>query len=106
MIANRCRRLGQGMTEYIILVGLIAVLLTVAVTRFKNQIQYTIEGTTGEVEDLDIGGDGPPPPGGDDPDGPTGSYEPTGRMTADNEEIYSNNGVDYVKRNGTYVPVR
>jgi len=32
------RRRGQGMTEYIVLVGLIAILLIAAVTQFKNAL--------------------------------------------------------------------
>jgi len=32
------RRRGQGMTEYIIIVGLIAILLITAVTKFKNAL--------------------------------------------------------------------
>ena len=32
------RRSGQGMTEYIIIVGLIAILLVAAVTQFKNAL--------------------------------------------------------------------
>lgn len=35
----RRRRAGQGMTEYIIIVGLIAILLVAAVTKFKNALQ-------------------------------------------------------------------
>jgi Flp pilus assembly pilin Flp len=36
---NLRRRSGQGMTEYIIIVGLIAILLVAAVTKFKNALQ-------------------------------------------------------------------
>jgi len=36
---NLRRRNGQGMTEYIIIVGLIAILLVAAVTKFKNALQ-------------------------------------------------------------------
>ncbi len=35
------RRRGQGMTEYVILVGLIAILLVVAVETFKNKLEET-----------------------------------------------------------------
>jgi hypothetical protein len=60
-------RRGQGMTEYIIAVGLIAILLTVVVERFKNQIYVTIVGNenspgmTGAVNNditSQIGGNG------------------------------------------------
>jgi hypothetical protein len=44
---NRRRR-GQGMTEYIIIVGLIGIVLSVAVQRFKNQIEVTIIGNEGQ----------------------------------------------------------
>lgn len=36
---NLRRRHGQGMTEYIIIVGLIAILLVAAVTKFKDALQ-------------------------------------------------------------------
>ncbi len=68
------RRQGQGMTEYIILVGLIAVLLTVVVTRFKDAIQLTIEGTTRETNEIadSMPGGGPlTDPGGGTPGGVT-----------------------------------
>lgn len=50
MIVTRknTRRLGQGMTEYIVLVGLIGILLIAAVGRFKEQIRVTIEGSDGQ----------------------------------------------------------
>ena len=41
------RRRGAGMTEYIILVGLIAILLAGIVERYKTQIEVTIVGTNG-----------------------------------------------------------
>lgn len=55
------RRHGQGMTEYIILVGLIAILLVAVVTKFKESIQVTIEGSAEKTEDIadGIGGTGP-----------------------------------------------
>ena len=43
------RRQGQGMTEYIMLVGLIGLLLITVVTNFKTSIQVTIEGSTGAL---------------------------------------------------------
>lgn len=44
------RRSGQGMTEYIILVGLIAILLIGVVSRYGEVIKVTIIGTAEEVE--------------------------------------------------------
>jgi hypothetical protein len=38
------RRRGQGMTEYIIIVGLVGLLLSIAVQRYKTQIEVTIIG--------------------------------------------------------------
>ena len=38
-IRNLRRRRGQGMTEYIVLVGLIAILLIAAVTKFKSALE-------------------------------------------------------------------
>ena len=38
------------MTEYIIVVGLIAILLVVSVERYKNQIQVTIIGSKGAMD--------------------------------------------------------
>lgn len=38
-LLSRRRRRGQGMTEYIIIVGLIALLLVAAVLNFKNALQ-------------------------------------------------------------------
>ena len=52
MLANhirlklRRRRRGQGMTEYIIIVGLIAILLVGAVGAFKNALNDAFEGST------------------------------------------------------------
>jgi hypothetical protein len=41
------RRRGQGMTEYIILVGLIAICLVAAVRNYKEVVRVTIEGSDG-----------------------------------------------------------
>lgn len=68
------RRQGQGMTEYIILVGLIAILLVAVVTNFKDSIQVTIEGTTNKTEDIADsmpGGGGPLTDPGGSPGGVT-----------------------------------
>ncbi len=39
------RRLGQGMTEYILVVGLVAIVTIPAVTKFKDALQRAIVGT-------------------------------------------------------------
>lgn len=52
MIANlqrRGRRRGQGMTEYIIIVGLIAILLVGAVTNFKGALKNAFDKSTNAV---------------------------------------------------------
>lgn len=70
------RRRGQGMTEYIILVGLIGILLVAAVGRFKDQIQITIEGSAGAIEETSIAvGDSVT---GTGPSGASGSYTKVG----------------------------
>ena len=43
------RRRGQGMTEYIIIVGLIAILLIGAITRFKGTLQNTYDASTNSL---------------------------------------------------------
>jgi len=53
------RRRGAGMTEYIILVGLIAILLAGIVERYKVQIDVTIRGTEGAFARHNIGGGAP-----------------------------------------------
>jgi len=59
------RRRGAGMTEYILLVGLIAILLTTVVERYKEQIRVTIVGTTNDFDKHNIGnGSGGPGPNG------------------------------------------
>lgn len=102
MISNRRRR-GQGMTEYIMLVGLIGILLITAVTRFKDQIQWTIEGSAGAVNDMNLGGTNANPNLGGTTSGPSGTYSPTGTVR-NGEEIYTNGGREYVKRGNDYVP--
>jgi Flp pilus assembly pilin Flp len=47
--ARRRRRRGQGMTEYIIIVGLIAILLITAVTAFRNALNNTFNAATKKV---------------------------------------------------------
>ena len=45
----RHRRRGQGMTEYIIIVGLIAILLVTAVTAFREALNNTFNKATGKI---------------------------------------------------------
>jgi Flp pilus assembly pilin Flp len=112
MISNRRRR-GQGMTEYIVLVGLIGILLIAAVTRFKNQIQYTIEGTAGTLDEKRIGhsdpnldgdDDGTPRGPGDDDDSPRGPLRETGRTTPSGEKIWTDGTSEFLKRGSGSVP--
>lgn len=44
------RRSGQGMTEYIIIVGLIAILLVAAVTQFKNALNNAFSKGANAIE--------------------------------------------------------
>ena len=48
-IKNIRRRRGQGMTEYIIIVGLIAILLVAAVETFKNKLEETFNKSTNSI---------------------------------------------------------
>jgi Flp pilus assembly pilin Flp len=43
------RRRGQGMTEYIIIVGLIAILLVTAVTAFREALNNTFDKATKKI---------------------------------------------------------
>ncbi len=45
------RRKGQGLTEYVIIVGLIAVLLIGAVTKFKDALQNAYGKASSAIED-------------------------------------------------------
>ena len=44
------RRQGQGITEYVIIVGLIAILLTAAVTRFKGALEGAYDASKKEID--------------------------------------------------------
>ena len=48
--AKTGRRQGQGMTEYIIIVGLIAILLVFAVGKFKTAVQKAFNATSTEID--------------------------------------------------------
>ena len=47
---NKKKQLGQGMTEYIIIVGLIAILLIAAVKAFRNTLAATYNQSRGRLE--------------------------------------------------------
>ncbi len=49
-IRNLRRRRGQGMTEYIIIVGLIAILLISAVEAFKGKLEETYNKSTTAID--------------------------------------------------------
>lgn len=56
------RRRAQGKTEYIIICGLVAIFMIVAVKRYRESVRVAIEGGTTKVEsdvNGDIGGSGP-----------------------------------------------
>jgi Flp pilus assembly pilin Flp len=44
------RRRGQGMTEYIVLVGLIAILLIAAVTKFRDAVGNAFNTAASKIE--------------------------------------------------------
>ena len=50
MIRRKNRRRGQGMTEYIIIVGLIAILMVAAVLNFKNALNNAFEKGANKVQ--------------------------------------------------------
>lgn len=45
---TRKRRRGQGMTEYVVLVGLIAIVLIAAIKSYSGAVEDVIVGTDGE----------------------------------------------------------
>ncbi len=49
-LLRRGRRQGQGMTEYIIIVGLIAILLVGAVTKFKDALGNAFGAATTKID--------------------------------------------------------
>lgn len=98
-------RQGQGMTEYIIIVGLIALLLIAVVGQFKTAIQVTIEGSGESLERNNIGGDPPSLDGGGDATPPRRG---TPTESADHPGYYRFDGdANWYQPNGTgdYVPV-
>ena len=106
-IIQRRRRQGQGMTEYIVIVGLIAILLIAAITRYKEQVRVTIEGSAKATDDIseDMG----TPVDSADPDNPNGvSLPPGSNKVADNPDgsavWAAPNGQRYTVRNGVVTP--
>ena len=51
MIRRRSRRRGQGMTEYIIIVGLIAILMVAAVTNFKDALNNAFDKGADKIQE-------------------------------------------------------
>ena len=49
-VVKKGRRQGQGMTEYIIIVGLIAILLVVAVDQMKKALQGAYDKSAAAIE--------------------------------------------------------
>lgn len=49
---TRFLRRRQGMTEYIIIVGLISILLVSAVLRYKNSVDTAIQGSTNKANNI------------------------------------------------------
>lgn len=85
---RRVRRT-QGMTEYVIVVGLVGILLVAAVGDFRQKIHDTIMGSTGSLRDnvetpLDSG---PGPTPGPTPAGPAAG-DPAGRRTSDGSPVF------------------
>lgn len=50
MAPKKNRRRGQGMTEYIIIVGLIAIVMVAAVTHFKDALNNAFEKGAGKIQ--------------------------------------------------------
>ncbi len=50
MMNRKNRRRGQGMTEYIIIVGLIAIVMVAAVMNFKNALNNAFNKGTNKIE--------------------------------------------------------
>lgn len=101
-------RRAQGMTEYIVIVGLIAIVLISAVSSYKETVRTAIEGTDGnggaaggvnEANDAMVNRGGP---GSTTP--ADAGYSEVGR-TPDNRVIYSGpGGGQFVKSGADYVP--
>ena len=74
------RQRGQGMTEYIIIVGLVGILLAGTVWTFKEQIRVTIVGGKAKAEkwSSDMDNDDPAVPDPVDPVDPNdpGGFDP------------------------------
>lgn len=100
---RRVRRT-QGMTEYVIVVGLVGILLVAAVSDFRQKIHDTIMGSTGSIRDnvetpLD-GGPGPSP--GPGPGSPADG-EPAGN-DRDGTPMLHNGSGGYKYADGSAVP--
>ena len=94
---RRASKRGQGMTEYIILVGLIAILVIAGVNKYQFSVNEAIQGSVKAWEEADGTRPTGPSPGGPPPTGATriGTDGPsnTGRdvfRNAAGESVYSN----------------
>jgi len=103
----RIRYRGQGMTEYIIIVGLVAVLLMVAVGNYRFAVDEAIQGTDGAVQGIgktsnQYGGNGASNTGGNNGNNanrtPAGTFTPPGGGPG--EAVFNQNGT-MVFSNGT-----
>jgi Flp pilus assembly pilin Flp len=106
MIRIRTYR-GQGMTEYIIIVGLIAILLMVAVGKYRFAVDEAIQGTDGAVKGIgstsnQYSGSGS---GSSTNPNPTGNRQPAGFFRssagASPEQVFKQPDGTVVFSNGT-----
>lgn len=56
------RRRGQGLTEYAVIVGIVAIMLIGVVRSFSDKLEQTVDGSTRKIDRLifDPMTDGPP----------------------------------------------
>lgn len=102
MIRRSLRR-RQGMTEYIVIVGLVAILLVGAVTRFKDVIEVTIMGSAGRVgavgDEMDGTGTTPSPSPSAPADG-----DSAGTRVGSGDPVFHDGAGGYRLADGTSVP--
>lgn len=103
----RIRTRGQGMTEYIIIVGLVAVLCMVAVGNYRFAVDEAIQGTDGAVKGIGSTNNQYSNSGGNNGNNgngnsanrtPAGTFNPPGGGTG--EPVFNQNGT-MVFANGT-----
>lgn len=102
----RRRQRAQGMTEYIIIVGLVAIALIVAVDRYRQSLDVAIQGTTdgvGGVRDEMAGPPNPNPNPNPNPQPPAGA-QPVGNprpVPNTNPRQYEDDNGDRWTKNGS-----